>query len=140
MSNKTNSASSSLVPRLRFPEFEGSGKWLATVLGKIGNFTGGGTPSKNNIDYWNGDIPWASSSDLSEDSIYDINISKFITEDALKDSSTKLIPTDSILLVSRVGIGKLAITQEEITTSQDFTNFTPQKNKYYILGILSQGI
>jgi len=103
------------------------------MLGSIVKFTGGGTPSKNNIDYWNGDTPWISSSDISENSIYNISISRFITHKAIKESAAKLIPANSILLVSRVGVGKLAITHQEITTSQDFTNITTQKENIVFL-------
>lgn len=114
-----------LAPRLRFPEFVNDGEWRHEKLGEIGEFTGGGTPSRNNETYWQGDIPWVSSSDIEEESIFSINISRFISAEALRASATKLVPANSILLVSRVGVGKLAITHLPICTSQDFTNFTP---------------
>ncbi len=114
-----------MVPVLRFPEFREAGEWEEKQLGNIGKFTGGGTPSKENDSYWKGSIPWISSSDIFEDSIHKINISRFITNEALKDSATKMVPKNSILLVSRVGVGKLAISQQSLCTSQDFTNFTP---------------
>ena len=44
---------------------------------------------------------------------------------AVRMSATKLVPKNSILIVSRVGVGKLAITMKEVCTSQDFCNFTP---------------
>lgn len=113
------------VPKLRFKEFEDSGEWVEKRLGEIGEFTGGGTPSRANQSFWTGDIPWISSSDINEDSIFLINISRFISNEALRNSATKLVSANSILLVSRVGVGKLAITKTAICTSQDFTNFTP---------------
>ncbi len=116
------------VPRLRFPEFREAGGWEEKRLGDAGKFTGGGTPSKDNKAYWEGVNPWISSSDISEDSIHEIKISRFITDEAIQETATKLVPPDSILLVSRVGVGKLAITHKPICTSQDFTNFTPAKD------------
>ena len=116
-------AKTELVPKLRFPEFRDA--WEKKTLGTLGYFTGGGTPSKQNANYWTGEIPWISSSDLTEDSISQINISRFITKQAVQESATKLVPANSILLISRVGVGKLAVSSFPICTSQDFTNFTP---------------
>jgi type I restriction enzyme S subunit len=112
-----------VVPKLRFPEFRG--EWEPKRLETLGYFIGGGTPSKENEAYWAGEIPWISSSDLTEDSISQINISRFITKQAVQESATKLVPAKSILLISRVGVGKLAISTFPLCTSQDFTNFTP---------------
>jgi type I restriction enzyme, S subunit len=112
-----------LVPKLRFPEFLEA--WKPEKLETLGYFTGGGTPSKENEAYWTGEIPWISSSDLTEDSISQINVSRFITKEAVQESATKLVPAKSILLISRVGVGKLAVSAFPLCTSQDFTNFTP---------------
>lgn len=113
------------VPQLRFSQFRDSAGWEEKTLGELGTFTGGGTPSKNNNDFWQGNIPWISSSDIIDDSIVQIKINRFITKEALQESATKLVPANSILIVSRVGVGKLAISKQPICTSQDFTNFTP---------------
>ena len=122
---------SKLVPELRFKEF--SGEWEEKRLGDIGEFKGGGTPSKKVKEYWEGNIPWISSSDIDKNNIHNINISRYITEIALKKSATKLIPKNSILFISRVGVGKLAINKEELCTSQDFLNFISKKiNNYYL--------
>ncbi len=128
------------VPVLRFPEFEDMGGWWENALGNLGEFTGGGTPRRENDSYWNGSIPWISSSDISEDSIHHIKITRFITDEALKSSATKMVPENSILLVSRVGVGKLAISKQSLCTSQDFTNFTPDKDNltfiaYYLKSV-----
>ena len=48
--------SEGLVPRLRFGGFEG--EWESSSLENKGKFTGGGTPSKSNSSYWQGNIPW----------------------------------------------------------------------------------
>jgi type I restriction enzyme S subunit len=129
MSSKTKTtatkeeATPALVPKLRFPEFRGT--WEAKRIETLGYFTGGGTPSKENASYWAGDIPWISSSDLTEDSISQINVTRFITKQAVHESPTKMVPVKSILLISRVGVGKLAVSTFPLCTSQDFTNFTP---------------
>ncbi|MGD2118955.1 MAG: restriction endonuclease subunit S [Chromatiales bacterium] len=129
-----------ILPKLRFLGFKNEPAWQEDYLGKMGEFTGGGTPSKSNDSYWKGNIPWVSSSDVSEDSIHELKISRYITKKAIKESATKLVPENSILLVSRVGVGKLAISKKSVCTSQDFTNFTPKKDNltflaYYIKSI-----
>ncbi|MDD4821663.1 MAG: restriction endonuclease subunit S [Bacteroidales bacterium] len=122
------------VPKYRFPEFVNDGEWVKKRFGDIGEFLGGGTPSRSNSEYWIGNIPWISSSDISEEDIHNISISQFINEEAVKASATKIIPKGSILFVSRVGVGKLAINKKaELCTSQDFTNFLPTKVLNYFI-------
>jgi type I restriction enzyme S subunit len=121
---------------LRFKDDQGNPfpDWEEKKLGDLGDFTGGGTPDTGNTSFWDGNIPWISSSDILESSISRIKIHRFITKMAIKESATKLVPKNSILFISRVGVGKLAICKEEVCTSQDFTNFTPQKDNIEYLG------
>ena len=90
-------------------------------------FIGGGTPATNNIEFWDGSIPWLQSSDLIEDIVFNIIPRKFISKKALKKSATKLIPSNSITIVTRVGVGKLALIPYEFATSQDFISFSELK-------------
>jgi type I restriction enzyme S subunit len=122
------------VPKYRFPEFVNDGEWEKNTLSNLGQFLGGGTPNRSITDFWEGDIPWISSSDINEDDIQSISITRFISEDAVKKSATKRIPKGSILFVSRVGVGKLSINKVELCTSQDFTNFISNTVlNYYIV-------
>lgn len=122
------------VPKYRFKEFEKDGEWMGKSLGELGEFMGGGTPSKENQSYWQGKIPWISSSDIIDDDIHNISITRYISEEAIKESATKLIPKNSVLFVSRVGVGKLAINKVDLCTSQDFTSFIPKNDisNYFI--------
>ncbi len=108
------------VPPLRFPEF--SGEWDSFKLVELGKFIGGGTPSSSNLSFWTGSIPWISSSDIKEDNINNISISRYITEEAIEKSATKYCPAPVILIVSRVGVGKVALSHTSLCTSQDFCN------------------
>ena len=102
--------------------------WEVKTLNDIGKFIGGGTPNTNNVNYWKGNIPWISSSDISKDSINTLLPTRFITKEAVSCSATKLCPKNTILIVSRVGVGKLAISNTEVCTSQDFTNLVCDDN------------
>ena len=105
---------------MRFPEF--SGEWDSFKLVELGKFIGGGTPSSSNLSFWTGSIPWISSSDIKEDNINNISISRYITEEAIEKSATKYCPAPVILIVSRVGVGKVALSYTSLCTSQDFCN------------------
>lgn len=108
-------------------------EWSVMTLRDIADFWGGGTPSKSIAEYWNGDIPWISSSDISLNSVHGLNITRYITGQAVKESSTQLCPRNAILIVTRVGVGKIAIAPTNICTSQDFTNIVlRQDNVEYV--------
>jgi len=96
-------------------------------LKDLAKFIGGGTPSSNDSSYWSGDIPWISSSDVSEDNINKITITRHITNEAIKKSATQICESPCILIVSRVGVGKVALSNISLCTSQDFCNLTKIK-------------
>ena len=98
--------------------------WEKPALHDIASFCGGGTPSKDVSSYWEGEIGWISSSDIQEEWIDDISVTRRITKTAIDNSATKLCPEGTIAIVSRVGVGKVAIMPESLCTSQDFTNIT----------------
>ena len=98
--------------------------WEKSALHDIASFCGGGTPSKDVSSYWDGEIGWISSSDIQEEWIDDISVTRRITKKAIDNSATKLCPEGTIAIVSRVGVGKVAIIPESLCTSQDFTNIT----------------
>ena len=85
---------------------------------------GGGTPETSINNYWNGNIPWIQSSDLIEGIVSDVLPKKYITKIGLKKSATKLIPENSIAIITRVGVGKLAFMPYYYTTSQDFLSLS----------------
>ena len=116
---------------MRFPEYKGV--WEKKTVGDLGVFTGGGTPDTTIAKYWNGDVPWISSSDIQDDTVQEYLTSRFITDEAIKKSATKIVPQNSILIVSRVGIGKFAVSKSPVCTSQDFTSLTPLVDNPYFL-------
>jgi type I restriction enzyme S subunit len=87
------------------------------TLNQIAQFQSGGTPSKENDEYWGGDIAWISSADIVNDKIeYGRN---FITRKGLNNSATSLAEEGQILVVTRTGVGKVAIADRETCFSQD---------------------
>lgn len=123
-----------LTGKKRLPGF--SREWEAVVLGDASSFYNGGTPSKNRVDWWNGNIPWISSSDLRDGSITAVNINRFITHDAVDHSPTRICPKNAVLVVTRVGVGKVAVAPCELCTSQDFTTIVSNRHNPYFLAYM----
>lgn len=114
------------VPEIRFKGF--SGEWVNNSIGEICGATfGGGTPSTNDKDFWQGEIPWIQSSDIKDGSVTSVTAKKYITRAAVKKSATKLISGNSIAIVTRVGVGKLSLMRGEYATSQDFLSLSDLK-------------
>jgi len=114
------------VPKIRFAGFAGA--WEQRELKDLCVDTyGGGTPRTVVTEYWNGNIAWIQSSDLAEDKLSNVVPKKSITKNGLKNSTTKLIPENSIAIVTRVGVGKLAFMPYKYTTSQDFLSLSKLK-------------
>jgi len=116
-------------------------RWKQMRLGDVGPIVSGGTPSKKIMEYWHGNIPWISSSDLTEDDIKNLKVTRYINKDALNHSATNLIPRHSVVLVSRVGVGKLIVNEVDLCTSQDFQSLiikdTKKFNCHFLAYLLS---
>ena len=107
-----------VVPALRFPEFQGMNGWEEKKLEEIGNFIGGGTPNTAIQEYWDGGIPWYTPTEIKNGDLKSSN--RTITEKGLKNSSAKLLPQGAILITTRATIGDVAISKKECTTNQGF--------------------
>lgn len=88
-------------------------------LGEICAFQSGGTPSKNKPEYFGGKIPWISTTALNGGKINEADAVAWITPKAIRESAAKIVPANSIMVGTRVGIGKVAINTVEMSTSQD---------------------
>ena len=113
-------------PKIRFKGF--TKDWEQRKLGEIATETyGGGTPKTSNEEFWKGDIPWIQSSDLIDECLFDVRPRKCISQEAVSKSATKLVPQNSIAIVTRVGVGKLAFMPFSYATSQDFLSLSGLK-------------
>ena len=124
-----------LQPKVRFREFTGENApdWEQRKLGEIAKDSiGGGTPKTEVVDYWDGNLPWIQSSDLLEHKLDTVEIKKKISYKGLENSAAKLVPANSIAIVTRVGVGKLAIIPFDYSTSQDILSLCYLKiNKFF---------
>lgn len=112
-------AAGETVPQLRFPEFQDAPEWVNRSLGEISTITSGGTPSRSKKEFWNGNIPWVTTTLIDFNTIYDTD--EYISKFGLKGSSAKLFPKNTILMAmygQGKTRGKVAILGIEATTNQ----------------------
>ena len=98
--------------------------WEWCRMGSIGEWGAGATPTKSNLDYYNGNILWLRTGELNNDVVYDTEIK--ITEKALKECSLRLNKIGDVMIAMYgATIGKVAIVGKEMTTNQACCACTP---------------
>ena len=92
---------------------------MAVKLIEICSFQSGGTPSRTNPEYFHGTIPWITTVALNGRTIGEESAVEWITEKAITESAAKIVPEKSIMVGTRVGVGKVAVNAIPMSTSQD---------------------
>lgn len=100
------------------------GDYPIKPIGELCDIIGGGTPSKSNAAFFNGDIPWATVRDMSSDWIETTEHS--ITPYAVKQSATHILPSGTVVVASRVGLGKVCRVRYDTAINQDLRGFIPK--------------
>ncbi|WP_255170064.1 restriction endonuclease subunit S [Natrononativus amylolyticus] len=107
---------------MNYPE-----SWPVAELQELGEWQTGSTPRRSNDEYWGGDILWVSPKDMKTDRIDQTQ--DRMTEKALEETNSKLIPPNSIVMVTRSGILEhsfpVAVTERPVTINQDLKAFIP---------------
>ena len=119
-------------PELRFSGYTDA--WEQRKLGDIADIVGGGTPSTNKEEYWDGDIDWYAPAEIA-DQIYVESSERKITQEGFDNSSAKMLPAGTVLFTSRAGIGKTAILRKKSCTNQGFQSIVPhvdELDSYFI--------
>lgn len=104
--------------------------WIRTSLSNLGPWVGGGTPDRSNPRYWtNGEVPWVSPKDIKT---FEIRTAvDHITEEAVSESATVMVPTGSVLVVTRSGILRhtlpVAVARRSVAVNQDLKSLTPHE-------------
>jgi type I restriction enzyme S subunit len=97
------------------------------TFGEVCEVSGGGTPSTKTREYWNGQILWATPTDITAlPSPYLFDTARRITQAGLGACSSKLVPAGTILMTSRATIGSFAVTQEPTAVNQGFIAVEPK--------------
>lgn len=109
------------------PSFEIDPDWPTQPLGEAATISTGGTPSKANLNFWKGDIPWVSPKDMKTDVILDTE--DHVSPEAVREQRDATHPKGTVLCVVRSGILQhtlpVAITGREVCFNQDINAITP---------------
>lgn len=97
-------------------------------LSDIMDLIGGGTPKTSNKEYWGGDIPWLSVKDFNNDYRYVYETEKTITEQGLKNSSTKLLDCGDVIISARGTVGEIATIPFPMAFNQSCYGLRARKN------------
>ena len=107
---------------LRFKNKDGYffDSWKSYTVGELVDVIGGGTPSTQNPDYWDGDIYWLTPTEINSKYVHSSN--RKITFDGVRNSSAKLLPKGALLLTTRATLGACSINNQDnpVCTNQGF--------------------
>lgn len=105
-------------------------------LGEIVEIRGGGTPSRSIPDYWGGPIPWATVKDFKS-TVLDSTVER-ITPEGVANSATNIVPAGSIIVPTRMAVGKAAINTIDLAINQDLKALLPKESvdRHFLLHFL----
>jgi type I restriction enzyme S subunit len=96
------------------------------ALGDIVDFKGGGTPDKSVPAYWGGSVPWASVKDFKSTTLD--RTTDFITQEGVRNSATNVIPAGTVIVPTRMAVGKAAIATVDMAINQDLKALLPKQD------------
>ena len=112
--------------------------WKSYTVGELAEVIGGGTPSTQNSDYWDGDIYWFTPAEINSKYVHSSN--RKVTVNGLNNSSAKLLPEGALLLTTRATLGACSINNQDIPvcTNQGFqslvcNDFVDNEFMYYVV-------
>lgn len=105
-----------LSGKARLPEHKD--RWQIRRLGDLATMSSGGTPPSSNPEYYDGDIPWVSISDMTKGGKFISKTNRNLTTLGLKNSSAKIFPKNTVLYSIYASLGECSITNIPTSTSQ----------------------
>ena len=105
-----------------------SSSFPIVALGQICDLIGGATPSKENLSYWaNGSVKWISSKHIDGRGL--ITAHELISNEAVEETSTRVAPKGSTVIITRVSVGKFAFADDDYAINQDLTALVSKDNE-----------
>jgi type I restriction enzyme S subunit len=106
-----------------------SDDWDDVAVAEFGEIIAGGTPSRANVSFWNGTIPWVTPSEITSlRGKFVSSTRERITEEGLAGSAARLLPAGSVLVTTRATLGETAIADVPLATNQGFKNIVPNED------------
>jgi len=116
--------------------------WKRTTFRSIcRSIVNGGTPDTGNPRYWDGTTPWVTGADFTPNGIGEIR--RYVSDMGIRFSSTSVVRAGNLLLVTRTGVGKLAIAPCDIAISQDITGVYLKENEVdtgFVYFLMKRGV
>jgi type I restriction enzyme S subunit len=132
-----------LTGQLRLPGFHG--EWEVKRLGDLAEMGSGGTPSSSNPDYYDGDIPWVSISDMTKGGKVITSTDRSLTRKGLANSAAQMFLKYTVLYAMYASLGECSIAGVSLCSSQAILGIRPKDNKlgaeflYYLLTSMTLG-
>ncbi|MCF6130893.1 restriction endonuclease subunit S [Flavobacterium wongokense] len=122
-----NNTDNKLIPELRFPEFVKEGEWQESTIKLLGEIITGGTPSKEENEYWGGDFVWITAQDFKK---------KYISTSVLRltqkgKGKSRVVPKNSVLVTCIASIGLNGINKVECATNQQINSIVCNSENYF---------
>lgn len=117
----------------QFGDPKRNSKYTTINLGSISKMISGGTPSSKHPEYYGGSIPFVSTPCLGKNFINESDAQNWLTDLGVEMSSTHIVPSYSLMVGNRVGIGKCSINTCEMCTNQDILSFVNIDTEKYDL-------
>ncbi|WP_395143552.1 restriction endonuclease subunit S [Moraxella atlantae] len=104
--------------------------WESSNILKVADLLGGGTPRKDNPDFWNGNIPFFTPTDC-DNSVFVLKTSDNITDLGLSKSSTKLFKENTIFITARGSVGRMSLNAVPMAMNQSCYALQPKEKSDY---------
>ncbi len=105
------------------------GEWEEVRLGELAEIRNGGTPRTSISEYWHGNIPWCTPTDITASPGRNlVTTARTITENGLSGCGASLLPAGSLLLCSRATIGEVKVASMPVATNQGFKSLVCGKS------------
>ncbi len=133
---KTAAMQQLLTGKQRLPGF--NGEWEVKRLGDFAEINSGGTPSSNVTDFYDGNIPWVSISDMTKRGKYIVSTDRSLTEKGLANSAARMFPEGTVLYAMYASIGECSIAAVDLCSSQAILGIRPNRflNSHYLYFLL----
>ena len=134
--------------RLRFPGHEHvkvrdgvPEGWERKTALEVMDVLSGGTPKTNVSGYWGGDVPFFTPKDVT-DCLYTFSTERTLTEDGLRNCSSRLYLKDTVFITARGTVGKLTLAQTDMAVNQTCYALIahPPLNQYFLYCALVEGV
>ena len=119
--------------------------WMDIRLGDYTTMNSGGTPASSNPEYYNGEIPFLTISDITNSGKYIKTTEKTITEKGLENSSARMFSVGTIMYAMYASLGKTSIASIELSCSLAILGITPKScidgnYLYYVLSSMEEDV